>query len=265
MNIAVILAGGVGNRMGATVPKQFMHVLGKPVIVYTLEVFEAHPDIDGIEVVLVQGYADKMHKYKEEYNLTKLKWIVQGGANFQESVYNGVMSLEGYCTDDDIIMLAMSVCPLISDDIITDSLRVCGKYGNAVSADHSIYNFSTLRDGYWSDNYVLKEKHVTLNLPWTFYYSRLLWAYKKAYESGIGMDDHSYTTTLMIDLGEKLFFSKDSAANRLKLTTFDDVDMLEGYLLIQELREGNIASTSRVRKHKDFTGSETVQSGNHTD
>jgi len=251
MNVAVVLAGGTGNRMGASVPKQFMHVLGKPVIVYTLEVFEAHPDIDAIEVVLVEGYADQMRRYKEEYNLTKLKWIITGGANFQESVYNGVTNLEAYCSNDDIVMLAMSVCPLISDDIITDSLRVCNKHGNAISADNSIYNFSTLKDGYWADNYVLKEEHVTLNLPWTFPLGKLLWAYKKAHDSKIGIDDRSYTTTLMIDLGEKLYFSKDSASNRLKLTTFDDVDMLEGYLLIQELRRGNTEAAKSIRERKE--------------
>jgi 2-C-methyl-D-erythritol 4-phosphate cytidylyltransferase len=251
MNIAVVLAGGTGNRMGASVPKQFMHVLGKPVIVYTLEVFESHPDIDAIEVVLLEGYEDQMQKYKEEYNLTKLKWITTGGANFQESVYNGVTFLENHCTNDDIIMLAMSVCPLITDDIITDSLEVCNKYGNAISADNSIYNLSTLRDGYWANNYVLKEEHVTLNLPWTFPYGKLLWAYKKAHDTNTGMDDRSYTTTLMIDLGEKLYFSKDSASNRLKMTTFDDVDMLEGYLLIQELRKGNTEAACKIREQKE--------------
>ena len=250
MNIAVILAGGVGNRMGAPVPKQFMHVLGKPVIVYTLEVFESHPDIDAIEVVLVEGYVEQMHRYKEEYNLAKLKWIIPGGANFQESVYNGIKNLENYCSNEDTIMLAMSVCPLISGDIITDSLNICKKHGNAISADYSIYNLSTLKDGFWADNYILKEEHVTLNLPWTFPLGKLLWAYNNAYEKKVGMDDRSYTTTLMMDLGEKLFFSKDSASNRLKLTTFDDVDMLEGYLLIQELKKGNTEVINCIREHK---------------
>jgi len=214
-------------------------------------VFETHPEIDAIEIVVVEDYIEEIWTIKDEYNLSKIRWVVQGGKNFQESAYNGIMNLKNTCSKSDIIMLAMSVSPLISDEIITDSLKVCKEFGNAIAADHSIYNLSPLIDGHWSDSYILKEEHVTLNLPWTFPYEKLHWAYQKAYSEGSGMDDRSYTTTLMIKLGEKLYFSKDSAANRLKLTTYDDLDMLEGYLLIQELRKGNLNIVDKVRKQKE--------------
>ena len=251
MVIAVILAGGTGERMGAPIPKQFIKVLGKPVIVYTLQVFEANSNIDAIEVVTLPAYINEVEGYKDEYKITKLRHVEAGGPTAQESISNGVLALAGRCADDDIIMLAMSVSPLITDDIIEDSLTVCRKYGNAVAGVNSIYNISTLKDGYWANNYILKENHVTLNLPWTFPFGKLFWAYKKARDENIGVDIVSYTTTLMVDLGENLYFSKDSQANKLKITTFDDIDMLEGYLLINELRAGNSEVIKKIRKQKD--------------
>jgi len=251
MNIVMILAGGSGKRMGADIPKQFLKVLGKPVIVYTLEVFEKHPEVDIIEVVAIRDWIEEVWSYRERYSISKLKYVVEGGSTCQESIHNGIIGLRGKVNDDDIVMIAMSVSPLITGDIISDSFRVCKKYGNAIAGDYSIYNLSTIKDGYWSDNYILKQDHVTLNMPWTFPFGKLLYAYNRAYSERIGIDEKSYTTTLMVDLGEKLFFSKDSQANKLKLTTFDDVDMLEGYLLLQEIRKGNLESCKLIRKNKD--------------
>ena len=250
MTIAVILAGGVGQRMKMSLPKQFVKVLDVPVIIYTLKIFQAHPEIDAIEIVTVSSFIEEVNSYSSQYNISKLKWITNGGDNFQRSVYNGVMNLNGVCSNDDIIMLAMSVSPLITSDIISDSLRICKQYGNAVAGDYSIYNLSRIQDNYWAQNYILKEEHFTLNMPWTFPFEKLLWAYSKAYSNSFGMDDRSYTTTLMIDLGEKLYFSKDSQANKLKLTTVEDLDMLEGFLLLHEIRKGNIEAINKIRMNK---------------
>ena len=105
MNIAVILAGGVGNRVGAQVPKQFIEVMGKPVLAYTVEVFQNHPQIDGIEVVCIESYMDYMEEMKEKYGFTKLRWVAKGGKDFQESVMNGINHLEGIASDDDIVLV----------------------------------------------------------------------------------------------------------------------------------------------------------------
>lgn len=276
MNIAVMLAGGVGRRMGSETPKQFLNVLGKPVIVHTLEVFQNNPNIDAIEVVTVESYISEVESYREKYGIDKLKWIVSGGDTCQESIRNGIFNLEGYVDGADNILIVMSVAPLISDEVIDDSLRVCNKYGNAVAGSYSIYNFSTIHrevedvekkgdskksltdkpigssdECVWANNYIYKEDHVTLNMPWTFPMEKLLWAYKKAFNEGIGTDVRAYTTTLMVDLGEKLYFSKDTQKNKLKLTTLDDVDMLEGYLLVQELRKGNTEAATTLYSQYD--------------
>lgn len=239
MNIAVILAGGVGRRMGVAIPKQFLVIRGKPVIVYTLEKFQNHSQIDEIEVVCVESYIDEVWSYKEKYGISKLRWVAKGGDTFQESASNGVFNLEDNCEAEDIIMFHMSVSPLIDDDIISDSLSVCRKYGNAISADPSIFNLCKVEDGISSDKYLLKSEYVTLNMPWTFKFGKVLWAYKKAFSENIATDVNSYLVTLMIDLGERLYFSKGSQKNKLKLTTFDDVDLFEGYLALYKEREKN--------------------------
>ena len=101
MNIAVILAGGVGNRLGAGIPKQFVEILGKPILAYTIEPFDKHPDVDAILVVCVKPYVDYIWELKEKYGFEKLKWVTEGGATFQESVMNGINHLEGIASDDD--------------------------------------------------------------------------------------------------------------------------------------------------------------------
>jgi 2-C-methyl-D-erythritol 4-phosphate cytidylyltransferase len=236
MNVALILAGGTGQRMGTQIPKQFLIINDKPVIVYTLEKFQSNSEIDAIEVVCVESYIEEMQKYATKYGLSKIKWVVAGGDICQESIRNGVFYLESKLKDDDILMIHMSVSPLIDDEIILDSLSVCNQYGNAISVDPCIFNMCTINNGISSNKYILKEDYVTLNMPWTFKYSKILWAYKKAYSENIGTDVKSYTPTLMVDLGEILFFSKGSQKNKLKLTTIDDVDMFEGYLMLMEKR-----------------------------
>ena len=94
-NIAIIIAGGSGHRMGQDIPKQFINVYDKPVLIYTLESFQRHPQIDAIEVVCIDGWCDVLRAYARQFNITKLKWIVSGGTSGQESIRNGVFHLEG--------------------------------------------------------------------------------------------------------------------------------------------------------------------------
>jgi 2-C-methyl-D-erythritol 4-phosphate cytidylyltransferase len=251
MNIAIIMAGGTGTRVGAPIPKQFIEILGKPIIVYTLEVFESCDAIDAIEVVSVPEYIDEVLGYRDKYTISKLKWVTSGGSTAQESMRNGVINLIGSASDDDTIMLASSVVPLISHDAIIDSLQLCAKYGNAIAGAHLLYPFSSLKDELWAEEYTTKDNYVQLYTPMTFQFGKLLWAYQKAYNDNIGTNNRSYAPTLMLDLGERLYFSKVSPLHSLKITTEDDLDILEGYLLLQELRKGNTDATYKIRFAKE--------------
>ena len=134
MNIALLTAGGVGNRMGQDIPKQFMTINEKPVLIYTLEAFQKHPEIDAIAVVCLSGWEPMLQAYANQFRITKLKWIFPGGASNQESIHNGIMGLrESGCADDDIVIVHDGVRPLISDKIISDNLETCKKFGYAVT------------------------------------------------------------------------------------------------------------------------------------
>ena len=134
MNIAIILAGGVGSRVGAGIPKQFVEIFDKPVIIYTLEKFQNHKDINQILVVCVAPYIQKLKELTEQFHITKVKWIIPGGSTFQNSVIHGVNFLEDKVNNDDIVLIHYGASPFVSEEIISDSIRVCGEKGNCVSA-----------------------------------------------------------------------------------------------------------------------------------
>ena len=134
MNIALIIAGGSGIRMGQDIPKQFINVYNKPVLLYTLEGFQKHPLIDAIEVVCLEGWQDVLQVYAKQYNISKLKWIVLGGNSAQESIRNGVYNLENKCNEDDIVIIHDGIRPLVEEWVLTDVIVKCQKYGNAVAS-----------------------------------------------------------------------------------------------------------------------------------
>lgn len=230
MNIAVLLAGGTGQRLGAAIPKQFVTVLGKPLIVYALEIYEKNQMIDAIEVVCVPEYIEDVWKYAEEYQISKLKWVVPGGASCQESTRNGIFYLEKFCNNDDILMFNMSTSVFVSDEIIEDSIRVCKERGNAFAAMQCIYNNAETADGVQSKKIHFKETHRTLNLPWSAPFGTFDRLYRIAYAEGIETSPASYVPTLFLAMGETLYFSKDTAKNKLHVATQDDLDIITACL-----------------------------------
>lgn len=237
MNIVVLLAGGTGQRLGAAIPKQFVKVFGKPLIVYALEIYEKSPLIDAVEVVCVPEYIEEVWQYARDYHITKLKWIVPGGGSCQDSTRNGIFSLEGVCKDDDVLMFNMSTSVFVSEEIMEDSLRVCKEKGNAFSAMQCIYNNAETFDGASSQNIHFKETHRTLNLPWTAPFGTFDRLYRKAYAEGIETSPASYAPTLFLAMGETLYLSKDTAKNKIHVSTQDDLDIITACLAFD--RENN--------------------------
>ena len=127
MTVAIIIAGGVGSRMGKDIPKQFVKVNGKPVLAYTLESFQNHPMIDAIEVVCIKGWEDEVAGYREKYGIDKLKWIAPGGETGQQSIRNGVFNLESECGKDDIVIVHDGIRPLVDDSVLADVIEKCRK------------------------------------------------------------------------------------------------------------------------------------------
>lgn len=134
MNIALIIAGGIGARMNQDIPKQFISVYDKPVIVYTMEAFQKHPNIDKIEVVCLDGWHDILYAYAKQFGITKLENVVSGGENGQDSIRNGLYDIAARHTNiDDIVLIHDAIRPMLSADVISDNIRVCKECGNAIT------------------------------------------------------------------------------------------------------------------------------------
>lgn len=233
MNIAVVIAGGSGHRMNQDIPKQFINVYDKPVIIYTLEGFQRHPEIDAIEVVCLDGWHDILSAYAKQFNISKLEWIVSGGDSGQESIRNGVFNLEGKCDQDDIIIIHDGIRPLIDDTVLSDVIIKCQKYGNAVTSMPYNEQIFKIKDEDSTEEYIPRETLRRVATPQAYKFGRLDWAYHEAFEKGIGIHGSSYTNTMMVDLGETLYFAAGSEKN-IKLTTKDDLEIFKAYLKLEK-------------------------------
>ena len=133
MNIALIIAGGKGVRMHSELPKQFISVHDKPVIVYTLEAFQRHPNIDEIYISCLDGWDNVLNAYARQFKISKLKEIVKGGDVGQQSIYNGITKIAECHAADDMVLIHDSIRPLVSSDVISDCIVTCQQYGNAIT------------------------------------------------------------------------------------------------------------------------------------
>ncbi len=246
MNIAVILAGGVGNRVGAGIPKQFIEILGKPILAYTIEPFNEHKKIDAILIVCVKPYMDYIWKIKDKYHFDKLMWVTQGGETFQESVINGMNYLKDKIDRNDTVLFHFGASPFITEDIISDVIRVCqNNNSNAISTtDYFLlsgkkkYTTSVSDPSNYTEEYIDRDTVAVMNTPHAFQYGFLLDMYAEAIQTGIINTVEPHTTTLMYAMGKKIYFSKGSQSN-IKITKKDDLALFEGYVLQKAKSENN--------------------------
>lgn len=230
MNIALILAGGSGERMHSDIPKQFLVVNGTPVIIYTMLVFQEHPDIDHIIVVCLDGWQAKLQNYVMQYGITKLQRIVSGGKTVQESIRNGVYYLEANFHAEDIVVIHDAVRPLIETSVLSDAITKCRQFGNAVSALSYNEQLFITDDGICATEYIPRERLRRVVTPQAYKLGKLAERYHEAYRLGIGIHASAYANTMMAELGECLYFSAGSEKN-IKLTTEEDVDIFQALLM----------------------------------
>jgi len=231
MTVAIIIASGAGHRMGQDIPKQFINVYDKPVLIYTLEGFQKHPQIDAIELVCIDGWHEVVWAYAKQFNITKLKWIVSGGSTAQESIRNGVYNLEGKVNAADNIIIHDGIRPLIDDTVLSDVIVKCNQYGNAVTSmpyNEQIFVVDE-DDSSTTVQYIPRETLRRVATPQAYKFGLLDEKYHEAYEKEIGIYGSSYTNTMMVELGVRLHFAAGSDKN-IKLTTKDDLEMFKAYI-----------------------------------
>ena len=226
-NVALLIAGGSGNRMHQDIPKQFITVNERPVIVYTLEAFENHPEIDAIAVVCIQGWEQVLWAYAKQFNITKLKYVVPGGKNGQDSIRNGVFELEKHFDKDDIVLIHDAIRPLVSAEIISDNIRVAREYGNAITVIPCAEAMIQTEDGVVSVGSYPRDRLKRTQTPQAFHIGDICDLHRRALEAGI--TNSVASCTLKIEMGEQVYFSAGSEKN-IKLTTVEDIDIFKALL-----------------------------------
>lgn len=226
-NISLLIAGGSGNRMGQDIPKQFLTVNERPVIVYTLEAFEKHPEIDAVAVVCIEGWEQVLWAYAGQFNIKKLKLVIPGGRNGQDSIRNGVFELEKHFAPDDIVLIHDAIRPMVSAEIISDNIRVAMEYGNATAVIPCAEAMLQTEDGIVSAGSYPRDQLKRTQTPQAFHLGQICDLHRRALEKGI--TNSVASCTLMIEMGEKVYFSVGSEKN-VKLTTVEDIDIFKALL-----------------------------------
>lgn len=229
-NIGLLIAGGSGARMHQNIPKQFLTVNEKPVIVYTLEAFQRHPDIDAIAVVCIKGWEEMLWAYARQFDITKLQYIISGGENGQASIRNGVYELEKHFDSEDIVLIHDAIRPMVSEEIISDCIVKTKMYGSAIATTPCAEAMMQTEDGEISTGSYPRDKLRRTQTPQGFPIGKICDLHRRALEQGI--TNSVASCTLMIEMGEQVYFSAGSEKN-IKLTTLDDIDIFKALLLAQ--------------------------------
>ena len=233
MNIGVIFAGGSGRRMNTkSRPKQFLEYNGKPIIIYTLELFDNHPMIDGIVVVCIESWIPFLEKMLKKFEINKVVKIVKGGNSGQESIYNGLVAAEEVTkkASDAVVLIHDGVRPLITEETITDNINTVREKGNCITCIPATETFIVKQeDG--SLEIPSRDNSLIARAPQSFYLKDILSAHRKAIEEG-----RSYfidSCTMMSYYGHKMNTIIGPMEN-IKITTPTDYFIFKAMVEVHE-------------------------------
>lgn len=230
-NYVILLAGGVGKRMQSDIPKQFLKVDGKPIIVYTIENFQRNDQIDKIVVVCVKEWINHLRNLITQYSLTKVQWIIEGGNTGHDSIKNGVFFLRDKIDPNDFIVIHDAVRPILPQKAIDEVLRVAHEKGNASSSIvcHPPIVYTEDFESGISD---VDRDHVMLTAsPQVYRLSLALKCYEKAEQEN--RNDFTFTSSLLIHCGERVYFAKGTTSN-IKITKTEDLALFGALLKVPE-------------------------------
>lgn len=231
MNYVILLAGGVGKRMGADIPKQFIKVKGKPIIVYSIENFQRNEQIEKIVVVCVKDWIDYVKEIVKEYGLTKVEWVIEGGNTGHDSIKNGVFFLKDKVNPDDYIIVHDAVRPILPQKAINEVLRVAHEKGNASSSIVCHPPIVYTEDGESGVKDIDREHVMLTASPQAYKFSLALSCYEKA--EAEKKNNFTFTSSLLIHYGERVYFAKGTTSN-IKVTKKEDIALFEALLNVPE-------------------------------
>lgn len=229
MNIALLIAGGSGNRMGQDIPKQFMHIDGSPIIIHTMKCFQSHPDIDAIAVVCLKGWETVLQAYANQFRIDKMRWIFPGGNTGMESIHNGIYGLkDAGCDDDDLVLIHDSVRPLLSQEIISSNIAICKAYGYAITGIKCREAILESSDGFSSVASIPRDKLIRTQTPQTFRLKNIIDVHEEAKLKGIS--DSVASCTLIAEVGGREMHIVPGSEKNIKITTVEDLEILKALM-----------------------------------
>ena len=225
MNIAILTAGGKGTRFGADVPKQFLKVHGKPILLYDLLLFQKVACIDKVVTVCADGWQDYVQELKDTYCLNKLITVIKGGDSRYQSIYNGLSFCFDYCSDEDILLIHDAVRPCITEEIITDSIEKAQEFGASLAAAPCFDTMYVSKDGQQIERTYPREKLFKGQTPISIQANLAKTAYGEAIKQDLQTDSPA---VLLMRLGYRVVLSKGSQLN-LKITVPDDIQSVASF------------------------------------
>lgn len=216
MTYALIFAGGSGTRMNSrSRPKQFLQFYGKELIIYTLENFQNHADVDGIVVVCIQDWIPYLKKLLEKYGIDKVRKVVPGGVTGQESIYRGLCTIKKFSAPKDIVLVHDGVRPFVNETLISECIECVKEHGSAITVTPAIETIVTLDNGK-IQTITDRSKCFHAKAPQCFYVDELFAAHEKAMAEGCtNMID---SASLMKHYGHELYTVQGNFDN-IKITT----------------------------------------------
>lgn len=234
--IAVVFAGGTGQRMGINdIPKQFLEVSGKPIIIYTLEHFEKHDEIDEIYVVCIEAWIDYLEYQLKKYNIEKVKSIVPGGLTGQDSIYRGLKEAEKYCSPEDVVLIHDGVRPFITDALITRNIHDTIEHGNSITCTGCNETFIISKNSHDVENVPVRKESFNAQAPQGFKLGEIISAHEEMRAKNPDYIDVIDSCTLFNLLGRPTYLTEGIRGNT-KITNPVDIYIFEAW---QEFKNNN--------------------------
>lgn len=253
MNIAIIFAGGSGVRMGAGVPKQFLEINGKPIIIHTLQLFQYHKEIDKIYISVLADYISYMKELVEEYRLKKVADVIPGGETAQDSIYNALKRAQSENPEDSIVLLHDGVRPFVSYDVIADNIRSVREKGSAITCTACYETVLLSRDGEKVDSVPYRKETFCAQAPQSFYLKDIIAAHDKIRAREERYENMVDACTIFKSLGQEVHMVPGNRGN-IKVTTPEDVYMYRALLQYKENEQAfGLGLTNRLdaKRHRD--------------
>lgn len=233
MNIAIIFAGGSGVRMGAGVPKQFLEINGKPIIIHTLQIFQHHPEIDKIYVSVLKDYISYMEELIKEFRITKAVGVNPGGATAQDSIYNALKRAQAENPPDSVVLLHDGVRPFVSFDVISANIASVRENGTAITCTPCYETVLLSVDGKTADYVPKRKESFTAQAPQSFRLQDIVEAHEKIRSRAEGYQDMVDACTIYMVLGKEVHMVQGNRGN-IKVTTPEDVYTYRALLQYKE-------------------------------